>query len=150
MSRLGIALGLALVVLGTWWYWPEPTEEDRVRAVVHAIVEGAENADVGDVLDHVSEHYAAADAGKPELRAVLTAQFLRRGPITVLPGEIAVSIDGNRAHARFDALLAESSRDWTEILPVSADGWHLEVDFAREDGAWRVVGAERTGIEALP
>lgn len=150
MSRL-IALGVLVAAAATAWFlWPAPTEEDRVRAVVHAIVEGAEQGDVGDVLAHVSEHYAQGDLGKAELRAMLTAQFLRRGPLTVIPGEIVVQADGDRAHASFDALLAEHARDWTEVLPVNADGWHLEVDFAREGEDWRVVGAERTGIEGLP
>ncbi len=150
MSRLVAVAIVAALAVGAWLSWPAPTEEDRVRAVVHAIVDAAESGDVGDVLAHVSENYRTGDAGKPELRALLTAQFLGRGPITVLPGDVAVDIDGERAHASFDALLAEGSRDWKEVFPVKADGWHLEVSFAREGEDWRIVSAERSDLDGLP
>lgn len=142
------ALVAVLVAVLAWALWPAPTEEDRVRAVVRGVVAGAEAGDVGDVLVFVSDRFTGDEGlDKGTLKTVLQAQFLRRGPITVIVGDIPVTIQGNTAHASFDALLAEGSHQWTDILPVSVDGWHFETDFVLEaDDTWRVTHAERTDL----
>lgn len=151
MARFTLFSTLALLmILVTWRFWPEPSEEDRVREVIRAVIAGAEAGDVGDVMSHVSERFSG-DSGeggfdKPTLRSLLTVRFLKHGPIAVFVAEILVEITGVDAHANFDALLTESTGNWTEIIPVNADGWHMEVDLSREDKGWKIVAAKRSDV----
>ena len=144
---MAIALGAA------WYFWPKETDEDRVRAVVRELIAGAEAGDVGDILDHVSKDFQGREGGegidKPTLKLILVSQFMRRGPLGVFVAEILVNVRGETAHAAFDALLTEHAAGWKDIVPVNADGWHFEVDFSREEGAWMLIGAERSKVTLL-
>ncbi len=152
LFRLGL-IALLLVGGAAWLLTPEPDEADRVRAVIAAIVDGAEAGDVGDVMDPLAESFVAESEGlttdKATVRALVTGQLLRRGHLTVLVGEIDVKVEGDEAHASFDALLAEAGQEWSEVLPVDADSWHLEVDLQRQADAWSVTRAVRSDAPIL-
>lgn len=151
MARFTLVATVALLlVLIGWRLWPAPSEEDRVREVIRAVIAGAEAGDVGDVMAHVSDRFSG-DSGeggfdKPTLRSLLTVRFLKHGPIAVFVTEILVEVTGVDAHASFDALLTERSGEWAEIIPVNADGWHMEVELSREEGGWRIVEAKRSDV----
>ncbi len=155
LPRLGLVALLLLLLIGgaVWLLGPAPDEADRVRAVIQAVVAGAEAGDVGDVMDPLAEAFVAESDGmtsnKATVRSLVTAQLLRRGHITVLVGEIGVTVDGDDAHASFDALLAEAGQEWTEVLPVDADSWHLEVDLQRRSDVWQVTRAVRSDAPIL-
>jgi hypothetical protein len=142
--RTALRVGLlSVVVLASCW--KAPTDDERIHQVIQDIVAGAVDGDVGDVLIHVSHKYRSDVGDYETLHALLVQAFLRRGPILVVPGPITVVVKGDTAHASFDAAIAEGTGQWRDIVPVNADGWHLEVDFAREDGdTWRVTRHERT------
>ena len=143
ITRLLGFVGVALAA--STGCWRKPTDEERIHRVIQDIVAGAVDGDVGDVMAHVSKKYQADSVDYPALHGLLVEAFLRRGPILVVPGPIAVKVVGDTAHASFDAAIAEGSGRWTDILPVTADGWHLEVDLAREDtDEWRVTSHVRT------
>ena len=148
--RVALILGAALIAL-TACSKPK-TDEDRVRDVVQAVVGGAVDGDVGSVMQHVSGRYQGDSIDYDMLHAFLVEAFLRRGPLVILPGPIDVTVTGDSAHASFNAAIAEGKGKWGDL--VDADGWHLEVDFAREGsaggpapagdpGEWRVVKYER-------
>jgi len=155
MRVSGRALALLLALVGfaglTWALWPEASDEDRVRAVIAAVVDAAEEGDVGAVMEQVDPGYRAVEGGEGEegvdaetLRAALTYQFLRRGPVVVVLSPVEVRLDGDRARASFDAAVAETG-GWGGMVPVDADGWHLEVDLRRgQDERWRVSGHTRS------
>ena len=154
IRRAWLIFGI-LLVTAIGLFWPRPSEEDRVRAVVKAVAAGAEAGDVGDILDHVSPRYHAAEDGfgldERTLRAGLALQFMRRGPIGVVLSPIDVTVSGATAHARFDAAVLEGGGRWSELLPTNADGWHLEVDLDyEEDGEWRVTRHTRTSWIRTP
>lgn len=134
---------LALVALAGCWR--APTDEERIHGVIQDIVAGAVDGDVGDVMIHVSKTYRSDVGDSETLHGLLVQAFLRRGPILVVPGPISVVVTGDTAHATFDAAIAEGTGQWRDIVPVNADGWHLEVDFAREEAdTWRVTRHQRT------
>lgn len=154
LPRIGL-VALVLLLLGgaIWLLRPAPDEADRVRAVIQAVVAGAEAGDVGDVMNPLAEGFVAESEGlttnKATVRSMVTAQLLRRGHITVLVGEIGVDVKGDDAHASFDALLAEAGQEWTEVLPVDGDSWHLEVDLQRTGDTWEVTRVVRSDAPIL-
>lgn len=144
MTRRVVSCSLLALLLAAGC-WKKPTDEDRIHAVIQGVVAGAVDGDVGDVMAHVSTSYRADGGDYDALHGFLVQAFLRRGPILVVPGPIEVKVTGDTAHASFDAAIAEGSGQWTDILAVNADGWHLEVDFVREaEDAWRVTNHVRT------
>jgi hypothetical protein len=101
-------------------------------------------------MEHVSARYRGEDEGyvldEAMLRRALIAQFLRRGPVSVVVGPIEVQIAGDTAVARFEAVLSEGTGRGLDIVPVGMDGWSLEVQFAKEDGEWKVSGHRRVSL----
>jgi hypothetical protein len=144
---LVVLVVLALSGAVAWALRPAPSEAERVRETIRAAIAGAEAGDVGDVMAPLAEDFVAESGGgrvdRATVRALLTREFLRRGHISVLVGEIAVTVEGAEAEASFDAVLAESSNQLTDLLPVDADAWHLEVALHRSGEDWTVTRATR-------
>jgi len=156
VSRTFVLVALLALTAGglAWWLWPAPDESERVRAAIRAVVAGAEAGDVGDVLAPMAPGFVAESKGstvdRQTVRALLAREFIRRGPIFVLLGEIEVAIEGTHAEAEFDAVLAENSEKLVDLLPVDADAWHLEVELQLHDGEWQITRAKRSDAVALP
>lgn len=117
------------------------SEADHIREVVHAIVDGAEERDAAEILDHVSDEYRDSfGMDKDTLTALLFRQFMKRGPILIVPGPIQVDLlSEDRATAAFGATIVEGGQN------LAADGINWTVDFRREDGDWRITGHTRDG-----
>ncbi len=156
ISRRSLFVLLALLTVGGlgWALWPAPNEADRVRAVIGGIADGAEAGDVGAMMAPLGEGFVAESDGytadKPTVRAVVMRQFLRRGRVSTLLSKIEVTVEGVGAHASFDAILAESGAEWTDVIPVDADRWHLEVDLRRSEDEWSVTRVVRSSAPLLP
>lgn len=148
--RLALAVMLLASIVGGAVYAlrPAPSEEDRIRDVIYEVVAGAETGDQGAILKALAKDFVAEtngeSLGKGLVAAILHREFLRRGPVAILVSRIDVSVHGADANASFDALLAEKSTQWTDVWPVDADGWHLELSLHRADDVWKVTKATRT------
>ncbi len=145
--RLGLFLSLitALVVGGIWKLWPED-DSDRVRAAVEQVLDGARRADLGAIMGPVSADYHDPDGlNKEAIRGLLFREFAKRGPIGIHTGPIDVTVDGDRATARFDAVLVEGVAG--SPIPVDADALSVTVDLAREEGGWAITGHRREPLE---
>lgn len=147
-----VALGLLAAAGGATWWWSQPrSDEDRVRAAIEQVAEGGRTADLAMTLEPISRRYHAAEeegVGYDDLKAWLYLQFQRRGPLSVLLGPIDVEVQGDRARARFDATVAEFSRERMSLLPDNADAFRFEVQLEREDGDWKVVTHTREAFSA--
>lgn len=147
-----VALGLLAAAGGATWGWSRPrSDADRVRAAIGQVAEGARTADLSMTLEPISRRYHAAEAeglSYDDLKAWLYLQFQRRGPLAVLLGPIDVEVQGDFAVARFDATVAEFSRERTSLLPENADAFRFEVRLEREGADWKVVTHTREAFSA--
>jgi hypothetical protein len=142
-----LLLALVLLVMGigaAWWATRGPTtEEDRVRATIQQAAEGAEEADLGEIMEVISDDYEdEGGIGKDVIRGLLFRQFQKRGPIHVTLGPISVVFQGEaEATASFQALLVERApgTPW----PTDGDAQHFDVMLENIDGDWLVVSHER-------
>ena len=119
------------------------TEEDRVAKVVTAIEKAIEDHSLGGVLEHVSERYRDREGvTKAEARGILLYYFHAHKTIEVtITSKIAVTLRKDEsAVAVFYARLAESK---PEVLTGGGEAFRFELDFKKEDGAWRVVSHRR-------
>ena len=133
-----IAAALGLVFMGG------PVDADeKVRRVVQAIAEAAEDSNTGDILDVVSDRYSDDDGlDKKMLQAMLARQFLTRGRILVVLGPIAVDRQESTATATFEAVIAEGA----EGLGLSADAQGFIVELELEEDDWMVVSHTRYDV----
>jgi hypothetical protein len=150
-----IAIGVAvLLVLGAllWVVFrePEQSEEDRVRAVITQVAQGARDHDLDETFEPVSDRYTHEELTRPQVKAYVFSQFQRHRNISIALGPIDVRLPAEgRATADFEAAIAEGIDLQTlDLLPEQADAYDFHVELAKEDGEWRVVGHEqqsRTG-----
>jgi hypothetical protein len=154
--RRAFLLGLSLVV-AAWFLLPalcrEPqTPEARVKAAILAVAEGVGEGDLVAALAPISRSYRDPDgADFAALRGLLWRELQARGPISVTLGPIELQLDesGQRAEARFAALLMDGL-DITrlDIRADNADAWYFTVDLELEpDDQWRITSHTRRSVE---
>ena len=119
--------------------------EQRVRAVLAALEEGAQQRDAGDMKEHVSEGYSDAQGNDKRAVAQLVAfHLLRNQSVHLLTRVQSVEVAAP-GHARAEVLVAMAGRPIEgpeALLGLRADLYRFDLAFREEDGAWRVRSAE--------
>ncbi|MHC4389806.1 MAG: hypothetical protein ACYS22_00650 [Planctomycetota bacterium] len=147
-TRILIAVAAAaLLITGTWLFVRDSgSEEDRVRSVIEAMIQGAEDKNVGDVMKNVSAEYK--DGGgldKKELRNMVRAFMLRGGFGTkirvnrVSPTHVSITPDGV-ATAEFEAIVRTG--EFVDSLRDAAH-YRFEVFLHQRGGDWLVFDHKR-------
>jgi hypothetical protein len=117
------------------------TPEDRVRAVLAALEASAQARDAGEMKEHVSEAYADARGNDKRAVAQLVAFHLLRNQSVYLLTRVRSVEIGEPGQARAEVLVAMAGTkiDGPEaLLALRADLYRFELDFAEEDGDWRI------------
>lgn len=151
--RIAIGVAVLLVVGAVLWVVfrpPEQSEEERVRAAIERVAQGARDHDLDETFAPVSERYTHEELNRAQVKAYVFSQFRRHQNISVALGPIDVRLAGERrATAEFEAAIAEGIDLTTlDLLPEQADAYDFRVELEKEDGEWRVVGHQqqsRTG-----
>ncbi len=138
------ALGFAVVAgIALWVVWPDASDEDKIREAIHAVAEGARNADVISTMRPVSRDYVdERGLTYDDVRGFLFREFKRRGGITVLLSDIDVTVHGDTAEADFGAVLADGiDIGALDFAPGDADSFTFHVQLARDGGDWKITGS---------
>jgi len=152
--RISFSLGLLLVAT-CWFVLPSlcsapATPEEQVRAAVQQVATAAGQADLVAALEPVSRSYHD-DEGLDfaMLRGLLFHELQARGPIRVLVGPMEVDVDsaGDRAEARFVALMLQGIEPAAlDLRANDGDAWHFTAWLAVEEGEWRIVDHQRRPV----
>jgi hypothetical protein len=138
--HLALALVLCVGLAGPGCGGEPETPEAQVRRLLAELEEALEGGDVAAVKDHVSEGYEDAYGhDRQALGAFLTFQVMRHGSrhLLVRVRDVALRDDG-RATVLVHAGLAGTGG----AAALSAEVYEVEMDWLREDGAWRLVWAD--------
>lgn len=138
--RLVLALAVCVGVSGPGCGGEPETPEAQVRRLLAELEEALEGGDVAAVKDHVSEAYEDAYGhDRQALGAFLTFQVMRHGSrhLLVRVRDVALRDDG-RATVLVHAGLAGTGG----AAALSAEVYEVEMDWIREDGAWRLLWAD--------
>ncbi|MGN6519187.1 MAG: nuclear transport factor 2 family protein [Dokdonella sp.] len=115
-------------------------DDEAIRAAITAGAAAIEAHRGKEVLDLVTEDFVGNDGvDRAGLANVLRAQLLGANALGVRIGSVAVELHGDRAVARFDADITDSSGRW---IADRATTVHFETGWRREDGAWRCYNAK--------
>ena len=117
-----------------------PSDAEAIRATIAAIGAAAENHRSTDVMAHVSDDFTGNDGEVDHARLgqLLRAQLLAARSLDVRFGSISVEILGDRAVARFDVAVTDTSGRWFENRETVL---RFDTGWRREQGEWRCYNA---------
>lgn len=137
MRRLLIAL-LFLLCLSC----AHPPDAEAIRAAIASVATAVEGQRSADVLERISEDFIGNDGlDRAQLDRVLRMQMMAAKSIGVSVKGIQVDVQGDRATARFEANITDSSGRW---IPDRASTLKFETGWRRESGKWRCYNAKWT------
>jgi hypothetical protein len=139
---LRIALAL---VLGLACAREADSPEARVRAVLAALEQSAQERDAGAMKEHVSDAYQDAHGNDKRAVAQLVAFHLLRNQSVYLLTRVPSLELTAPGEARVEALVAMAGTPIEgpeALLALRADLYRFELRLREEDGAWRVRSAD--------
>ncbi|MBN1574214.1 MAG: hypothetical protein JW984_13535 [Deltaproteobacteria bacterium] len=136
-----VAAALALATCGK-----EPTDEEKIEALIRDAAEKAEAKDIRGVLKHVSESYKDREGNdRNQIKGLLFVYFQGYEKIGIFIRDIKVEVKGDDAMAVVKLVFTGGA----EIIPESGSGYVLDLKLKREEGDWRVVRAGWTESKVL-
>jgi hypothetical protein len=141
-----VAAVLAVAAVAAWRLAapPPPPDEERIRTLFDDAARAAEERRIGDVVAGVSERFQGDGLDRRGLARLVAAHVLRGEWVRVGVAGARVRVEGERATALVDAVLARGGakgKALVDLLPSEATAHRIACDLAREDGEWRIVAA---------
>ncbi len=122
-----------------------PSDEELVRALFEDAAKAAEERRVSDAVEGVSESFAGRGLDKAGVKRLVAFHVLRGEWLSVSISGARVTVDGDRALANVDAVLARGSakgKSLAALLPGEASAHRFLCRLRREPDGWRIVEAE--------
>ena len=119
-------------------------ESARIKKIITTVQTAAEQKNTKAILEHLSKSYRDPQGLNYEgVRGLLAGYFFRYPKISVYLNALAISIDGDSAQARFQAVLtsAEKTGSITDAIPDSLGVWNFDVSLRKETGQWKILSA---------
>jgi hypothetical protein len=142
-GALAVAAGAFLLVrLGA----RQPTDEERIRALLGDAAVAVQERRVGDAMRAVSERFAGEGMDRQGVKALVTYHALRGDWVRVAVANVDVEVhvpDDGLADATLDVVLARSGagQSLADLLPAAASAYRIACGLAEEEGEWRIVAA---------
>jgi len=141
MAACRALLGLCLLALACADRTPP---EERVREVLAALEEGAQQRDAGAMKQHVSESYSDAHGNdKRQIAQLVAFHLLRNQSVYLLMHVQGVEIaaPGEAKAAVLVAMAGTPIESLEALLELRADLYRFDLGLREEDGSWRVRSA---------
>jgi hypothetical protein len=138
-----VAAAFAVAVLRIAWR-DARTDEERIRALFEDAARAAEEKRVSDAVEAVSERFRGAGLDRRGVKQLVAFHVLRGEWVSVSVAGARLAVDGPRARAAVDAVLARSSgkgKSLAMLLPGEASVHRFDLALEREEDGWRVVEA---------
>lgn len=123
----------------------EPTDEEAIRALFDGAARAAEERNVREAIAGVSERFRGHGLDRAGVKQLVALQVLRGEWVSVTVSQVRIAVDGDRARANVDAVLARSGgkgKALQELLPGEASAHRFLCRLEREGAGWRIVEAE--------
>jgi hypothetical protein len=126
-----------------------PTDEELIRAVFDDAARAAEERRVSDAVTGVSERFAASGLDRRGVKQLVAFHVLRGEWVSVSVAGARVRVDGDRARANVDAVLARGAkgRPLAALVPGEASAHRFECRLEREAEGWRIVEAKWRAVD---
>jgi hypothetical protein len=141
VAALAVALAVAAWRLSAP---PPPSDEDLVRRLFEDAALAAEEKRVSDAVAGVSERFRGEGLDRPGVKQLVAALVFRGQWVRVSIAGVEVRVEGDRATAIVDAVLARAAgqgKALGDLLPGEATAHRFDCALEREEDGWRVVAA---------
>lgn len=109
-------------------------DDQAIRESIEKGVAAAQAHDASALTDMLADDFIGNDElDKPGLKSQLRGQFVVAKAIGARIGPVDVEVNGDRATARFDAFVTDTSGRW---IPDRAATLHFETGWRREGKRW--------------
>jgi len=147
--RLVLAALAGLALAGAWIAWrslsrPDPTDEERIRALFLASARAAEEKRAGDAVAPLSEDFRGEGGwDRTEVKRAIAGAALRGAWVAVSVAGDRIEVEGDAARAALHVVAVRSGkgRALSELLPQDATALRIDARLLRQGGAWRVASA---------
>jgi hypothetical protein len=122
----------------------ERTDEERIRALFEEAARAVQEKRVGDAVEGVSERFGGGGLDKRGVKQLVAFHVLRGEWVSVSVSGARVAVEGDRARATVDAVLARGStggKSLAALLPGEASAQRFDCALEREEDGWRIVEA---------
>ena len=150
LLAVAAAAGLAALLVARAWREP-PTDEALVRALFVAAASAAQDRQVSEVVAGVSARFAGGGLDREGARRLVAFHVLRGEWVSVTISGAEIAVEGDRARANVDAVLARGGakgKPLAALLPGEASAHRFAFRLEREAEGWRVVGAEWRPVDS--
>jgi hypothetical protein len=142
-----VLMGATLLVIGmvVMSRMSGGSEEDRIRAVLDAVAEAAEDRNAGGFVAHLTEDFVLKpdEMDRGRLRLMLAGTFLRlRKSPAVVFRNVEIDVQEDRAIATLQAAAAEAGAIAAGVRPDRA--WDIRCHLRLEEGEWMIEKAEHS------
>jgi hypothetical protein len=126
-----------------------PTDEELVRAVFDDAARAAEEKRVSDAVAGVSERFAAGGLDRQGVKQLVALQVLRGDWVSVAVAGARIRVEGDRARANVDAVLARGAKGTplAALVPGEASAHRFECRLERERDGWRIVAVSWRAVD---
>lgn len=133
-------LGAALIVLAALLVGcASPPDEAALRERIAGLQAAIEARDADALLDAVDGEFGGPGGmDRDGLRRYATLMLLRQQRVGVVVGPIEVELHGDRAAARFDAMVTGANR----FVPEGVEARRVETVWRRDGDDWVLVSAD--------
>ena len=116
-----------------------PPDEAALRERIDRLEAAIEARDADTLLDAVDQGFGGpAGMDRDGLRRYATLLLLRQQNVGVTLGPVEVEVRGDRAAARFDAVVTGSNR----FIPEGVEARRVETVWRRDGSDWMLVSAD--------
>jgi hypothetical protein len=151
IAVVAVALaGVAALVTARLSGRAPPSDEERIRLLFEDAARAAEEKRVSDAVAGVSERFRGGGLDRRGAKQLVAFHVLRGEWVSVSVAGARVRVDGARARATVDAVLARGAgkgKALAALLPGEASAHRFDAALEREDGEWRVVEASWRPVE---
>jgi hypothetical protein len=146
---LKVAVAAALVAAAAFAAWrlvggEPPGDEEQIRALFEDAARAAAEKRVADAVEGVSERFRGEGLDRQGVKQLVAWHVLRGEWVSVSLAGARVRVDGGRARASVDAVLARGAgkgKALAALLPGEASAHRFDAALEREEGGWRIVAA---------
>lgn len=145
---LAVAAALALGIVALAVLRPgrePPADEELIRAIFEEAARAAEERRVGDAVAGLSERFRGGGVDRDGARRLVALNTLRGEWVSASVATARVRVEGDRARANVDAVLARAAgkgKALHALLPGEASAHRFLCRLEREREGWRIVEAE--------
>ena len=131
--------GLLLSLLSSIGCKRALSDEEQVRAVIRKAVSAANDKEAAGVVEDTAPGFKGpGGADVAECRRILTGYFLQQGWLKVFERGLEVNVEGAKASAELDALVARGTpvESVEDILPKQASRLVFELQLEKNERGW--------------